>query len=78
MQNLTTLQVIALSLLDRVGNKTVLRIGEVLNEKQISISTPNDMFDFLVMARERKLVSRLPEFTSDDVAQKYMIDTCIL
>ena len=73
MQNLTTLQGIALSLLDRVGNKTVLRIGEVLNEKQISISTPNDMFDFLVMARERKLVSRLPEFTSDDVAQKYMI-----
>ena len=73
MQNLTTLQVIALSLLDRVGNKTVMRIGEVLDEKQINISTPNDMFDFLVMAIERKLVSRLPEFTSEDVAQKFVI-----
>lgn len=73
MQNLTTLQVIALSLLDRVGNKTVMRIGEVLDEKQINISTPNDMFDFLVMAKERKLVSRLPEFTLEDVAQKFVI-----
>ena len=73
MQNLTTLQVIALSLLDRVGNKTVMRIGEVLDEKQITISTPNDMFDFLVMAKERKLVPRLPEFTSEDVAQKFVI-----
>lgn len=72
MQKLTTLQVIALSLLDRVGNKTVMRIGEVLDEKQISISSSNDMFDFLVMARERKLVPRLPEFTADDVATKFM------
>lgn len=72
MHKLSTFQVITLSLLNKVGNKTVMRIGEVLSEKQISISTPKDMYDFLVMAKEHKLVPRLPVFDSEDVAEKYM------
>lgn len=70
MEHLNTQQIIALSLLERVGNKTVMRIGEVHNEMGVNITTPHEMHEFLSMAKGRKLVPRLPDFSIDDVESK--------
>jgi DNA processing protein len=70
MKHLDTQKVIALSLLDGVGNKTIMRIGEVLSEQQVSIITARELYDFLCMAKERKLVKRLPTLSFEDVEMK--------
>lgn len=73
MKKLTTLQVIALSLLDGVGNKTIQRIVDVLETKQLSLSTPLELYEFLSMAKANKLVPRLKEVTYDEVARQSSI-----
>ena len=73
MELLTTLQIIALSQLDGVGNKTIHRIVEVLNARQLHLSTPRDIFDFLVMAKSNKLVPRLKDYTLDEVFSQFSI-----
>lgn len=70
MGHLQTQQIIALSLLERVGNKTVMCIGEVHKEMGVNITTPHEMHEFLSMIKDRKLVPRLPDFTFEDVATK--------
>lgn len=70
MKYLDTHKVVALSLLNGVGNKTIIRIGEVLGEQQTSITTGRELYEFLSMARERKLVPRLPELSFEDVEEK--------
>lgn len=72
MKHLTTQQVIALSLLKGLGNKLIMRIGEVFAEKQNSISTPQEMCDFLAMAKEQKLVPRLQAYSLEDVETKFI------
>lgn len=72
MKYLDTQKVIALSLLEGVGNKTIIRIGEVLSEQQISIATARELHDFLSMAKEHKLVKRLPDFSIEDVERVCM------
>lgn len=78
MKPLTTLQLIALSLLDGVGNKTIQRIVEVLDVKQLGISTPRDLCDFLTMAKANKLVPRLKDYTIDDVYEQFSIANRII
>lgn len=73
MTQLTTLQVIALSLLDGVGNKTIQRIVEVLEARQLSITSARDLHDFLTMAKANKLVPRLKEVTYDEVSHQTSI-----
>lgn len=73
MKQLTTLQIIALSLLDGVGNKTIQRIVEVLDVNQLSINSPRDLHDFLAMAKANKLVSRLKDYSIDDVYDRFSI-----
>ena len=67
------MQVIALTQLDGVGAKTVMRICEALKERELEIETAKDMHDFLVLARSRKLVARLKEIAESDVVRAYSI-----
>lgn len=67
------MQVIALTQLDGVGAKTVMRICEVLKERKLEIETAKEMHDFLVLARSRKLVARLKEIGESDVVRAYSI-----
>lgn len=46
-------------------------IGKVQEEMGEGITTPREMFDFLSMAKGRKLVPRLPDFSLDDVETKF-------
>ena len=73
MKQLSTMQVIALSQLDGVGAKTVMRICEALKEQGMEIETAKEMHDFLVMARSRKLVARLKEIAAEDVNRAYSV-----
>ena len=70
MTILSTPHIIALSLLDGVGNKTIQNIVEVLKARQLTIETPYELCDFLSIAKADKLVPRLKEYTPDEVTEK--------
>ena len=61
MTHLSTQQVIALSLLERVGNKTVMCIGEVHHEMGMNITTSHEMHEFLSMIKARVAEGRFSD-----------------
>lgn len=73
MKNLNTMQVIALSQLDGVGAKTVMRICEVIKEQGFVIDTTKDLHEFLVLAKNRKLVVRLKDYDESDVNRAFSV-----
>lgn len=73
MEHISTIHVIALTQLEGVGAKTVMRICEVLKEKKLEIKDAKEMSEFLVLARSRKLVARLREITETDVYKAYSV-----
>ena len=73
MKGLSTIQVITLCQLEGVGAKTVMRICEVLKERDIEIASTGDLHEFLSFAKKSKLVARLPEFDKPDVNRAYSI-----
>lgn len=73
MAQINTLQIIVLSLLDGVGNKTIQRIVEVVDERNLIIDNPRDLCEFLKMAKLNKLVPRLKDYSIDDVNHQFSI-----
>lgn len=62
-----TIQIIALSQLQGVGSKTIIKICEVIKEQSIILQNTNDVFEFLKLAKDRKLISRLPDIDENEI-----------
>ena len=73
MKTLSTIQVIALCQLDGTGAKTVMRICEIIKERDIEIDSAKDLHDFLVQARSEKAVPRLREYNESDVSRAFIV-----
>lgn len=73
MKQLSTMQVIALTQLNGIGAKTVMRICEILKEKEMLIETEKDMHQFLRYAKKYQIVARLKDISESDIIRAYSV-----
>lgn len=72
MKHIDTIFVIALTRLEGVGVKTVMRVCEAAKELCFEFTSAKDLYKFLAYARNRKLVARLREVGESDVDKAFV------